>query len=421
MSKITKHKIKKKKVLSLLCAALAVLLVLGGCSGQSDWVVFRGKSGRGYTTESLHPPLGLKWKIPLQKDVEPAYAFNNPVIKDDIMYFGSTDGNFYAFDIDTGYMKWIFKTGAAINSVPTADENNVYFGSNDGFVYAVDRETGKEKWSHNTGSQVQSTVVLWDDMVIATADVQAVFFFSKDGSLEYKRDNPVWYRHTFQVKDGDLYFSPGPMQMPHSFGVLDIKNQGYKWILDTNRLDATWYSFPAISGDTLFMSTCAAGQGMWVYSYYGMDRQTGNIEWQYHDFSEWGSWQPGNVYDLLNEKMKVLDFMAPAVASNRVVYTSGDTVVRSFTEKEGNIAWQKQFPCPTSSPPVIAGDRVYFGLKGDASRGIPPKLVCLTLKTGRTLWSMNLDGAILSAPVISGNRIFFGTSAHYLYVLEAVF
>ena len=132
---------------------LGLALALAACGDHSDWVEFRGDGGRGHTRNAMNPPLGLRWEFALQTD-DDAFAFNNLVVKDDTLYFGSTDGNFYSMSIDTGYMNWVYRTDAPVNSVPVADEERVYFGSNDGHLYAVDRETGEEAWSHRAGRAV---------------------------------------------------------------------------------------------------------------------------------------------------------------------------------------------------------------------------------------------------------------------------
>jgi outer membrane protein assembly factor BamB len=116
--------------------------------------------------------------------------------------------------------------------------------------------------------------------------------------------------------------------------------------------------------------------------------------------------------------------MAPALWRDRVIFTSGDTVVRAFEDDTGEIIWERHFQFPVSSSPTVAGDRVYFGVRGDESEGASgssPRLVCLSAKDGRILWDMDTEGAVLSAPVISGKRMIFGTEHNRFYVLEELF
>ena len=419
------------KKLLVFCAA-AVLFA--SCSRGSDWVQFRGDGGRGATSTRISPPLGLKWKFKLQLDGRTLISFNPPVVKGDTIYFGSADGNFYALDIESGYMRWVFKSGAAINSVPYADDTQVYFGSQDGKTYAVSREEGLEIWNFFTGRQVNSSVQRYKDHIVFTSDGGASFFLTPDGAEQFKIPNPVWYHHTYQMYDDIMYFAPGPLSRPHSFGPYDINQKRHLWVLTTAELDAIWYSFAAIRNYLVFFSTLGYDGYEWYLSFYAYDRLSGQRIWQREDFSRWGPSYSPDLELLLLRGLNLLDFMAPAVWDDLVIYTGGDAVVRAFDAQTGATRWEKEFDTPVSSAPIIAGDRIYFGLLGDgppelfaandpnaAPASGSPRLVCLSARDGRLLWNMELEGAILSAPVIAGKRLMFGTDKSVFYILEEVF
>jgi outer membrane protein assembly factor BamB len=122
---------------------------------------------------------------------------------------------------------------------------------------------------------------------------------------------------------------------------------------------------------------------------------------------------------LFLRNIDILDFMAPTVWKNLVIFTGGDCAARAFDADSGVMRWEQIFDTPISSPPTLAAGRVYFGLLGDSFT--PPKLVCISARDGRLLWQMEIDGSILSAPVIAGKRIIFGTDESVFYVLEQVF
>ena len=415
----------KRQPARLFGIILAALL-LAACSASSDWVQFRGEGGRGAALRSIKPPLGVKWKLRLQLDGRTLHAFNPPVVKGDTIYFGSADGNFYALDIESGYMRWVFKSGAAINSVPYADEERVYFGSQDGKAYAVSRRDGTEVWNFMTGRPVNSSVQRYKDIVLFTSDGGASFFLTPEGERITQIPNPVWYYHTYQMYDDVMYFAPGPIERPQSFGPYDINTGRHLWLIDTGELGAIWYSFPAVKDDLLYFSTAGYSNLAWDLSFYAYDRKTGKRMWEYRDFSRWGSSYFPDLEELFIRSLNLLDFMAPAVWKNSVIYSGGDAVVRAFHAKTGRLSWEREFDTPVSSAPTVAGDRIYFGLLGDEdpyrpSGGRPPKLVCLSARNGRLLWEMDLEGAVLSAPVIAGRRLMFGTDRSMFYILEEVF
>jgi hypothetical protein len=71
------------------------------------------------------------------------------------IYFGSTDGTFYALD-PAGRPIWKYDTGDPIRSSPAIGAGAggtgaiVYFGSGNGKLYALDAATGKRRWSFDT-------------------------------------------------------------------------------------------------------------------------------------------------------------------------------------------------------------------------------------------------------------------------------
>jgi len=420
----------------LLRAALPCLLLLAAsCRPSSDWIQFRGEGGRGAAASPVRPPLGLKWKLRLQLDGRTLHAFNPPVVKGNTIYFGSADGNFYALDIDSGFMRWVFKTGASINSVPFVDEDQVYFGSQDGKAYAVSRKSGEEIWNFPTGRPVNSSVQRYKDRVIFTSDGGSSFFLTPEGVPAAEIPNPVWYYHTYQMYDDVMYFAPGPPDRPHSFGPYDTRTGTYHWVLETAELNATWYSFPAIEKDLLFFSTAGYSEPAWELSFYAYDRRSGRRVWSYWDFSRWGPGYRPDLEGLFLRSLNLLDFMAPVVWKDSVIYAGGDSVVRAFHTRTGKLLWEKEFDLPVSSAPTVAGDRLYFGLLGEESatvegrrdfRDAPaprrqPRLICLSARNGGTLWSMETEGAVLSAPVVAGGRLMFGTDRSMFYILEEVF
>ena len=412
-------------VLVTLAGAVAPVAVHGGAS--HDWVMFRGEEGRGITQTRIQPPLAVKWQLQLQAGGAQARSFNPPVVVDDTIYFGSDDGNFYALDVHSGYMRWIFKAQAPVNSVPFADRDHLYFGSNDGHVYAVGRETGDERWRFPTEYTVQSLILRYDDLVMFTSDRGNTHFVTADAGKEvHYIPNPVWSFHTFQVYDGVMYWAPGPPGRGASFGAYDVYEKAYLWVKSTTP-GLNWYSFPALRGNELFYSAAGTGRtitGNLQFVYYAIDRLTGEELWTHPEESFFGDqgkliYQP---YRTFVDNLQLLDYLAPALWRNTVIYTSGDAVVRAFNARTGRPAWRYTFQYPTSSAPTVAGDRVYFGVRGDGvPGGRPPRLVALSAQNGKPVWEMDLEGAVLSAPVVAGKYLIFGTDQNYFYVMEEVF
>ena len=398
---------------------LLFVIFLSGCSRRADWVQFRGEGGRGVSSTRISPPLGIRWKIKLQVDNERIRALNPPVVIGNTIYFGSEDGNFYALDADSGYMRWVYRSGAEINSIPYVDNNQVYFGSKDGRLYALSRETGRELWSFQTNSQINSQVERYKDHVVFVGDADAVYFLSPEGKEDFRINNPGWYNFTFLMADDVMYFATGPRVS--QVGPFDINKREFLWFVPYNEIAATWYSFPAIRKDLLFFGTADAYYGDMELGYYAFDRHTGRMVWSrlYEGvFPDWG-WDDYAIWNYFIRDIEMLDFLAPTVWRNLVIFTGGDAVARAFDAETGNLRWERAFDMPIASSATIAGSRIYFGLLGDD--WTPSRLVCLEARDGRLLWSMETEGSLLSSPVIAGKRIIFGTDKSVFYVLEEVF
>jgi len=399
-----------QKICVLVC-----LVLLCGCSRSKDWVQFRGAGGRGVSSSRIAPPLGLRWKIKLQDNDKRILSLNPPVVIGDTIYFGSDDGNFYALDVESGYMRWVFKSGAEINSIPYADKDQVYFGSKDGKLYALSRETGQEIWTFQTQSQINSQVERYGDYIIFVGDSDAIYFLSPDGKEQFSLDNPGWKHFTFLMADNVMYWGTGPRV--ELIGPYDINKREFLWFLSYHKINAIWYSFSAIRKDLLYFGTVDIYDNMY-FGFYAFNRYTGEMVWEQRREGTFKNWDYDAIYSLFSLNVEKLDFMAPTVWKDYVIFTGGDCTARAFDAKTGAMRWEQVFDSPISSAPTVAAGRVYFGLLG--YNYAVSKLVCISAMDGKPLWEMETEGNLLSAPVIAGKRIIFGTDKNVFYVLEQV-
>jgi len=152
-------------------------------------------------------------------------TINKPRIVDDIVVSSCTNGEFYAFEVSSGKIKWNydfpapgeisqgfgdiicigsgnscysmnvktsetkwkFETDGKITATPRSDGKITYFGSWDGNIYAVDLSTGEEKWKYETGWGIDTTPALSKDMIYFGSNDNKFYALNKDdGKL-------VWY------------------------------------------------------------------------------------------------------------------------------------------------------------------------------------------------------------------------------------
>jgi len=178
---------------------------------------------------------------------------SKPIVVKDVVIASCSNGDIYAFDIDSGVTKWNyelpypglisegvgnticigannicyclnindrkilwkFETAGKITASPRIDGNSVYFGSWDGNIYALDLSTGKLKWTFETGWGIDTTPVVSDGMVLLGANDNNFYALDEDnGEMTWyftcksaMHSSPVVYGEYvfFGCDDGRIY------------------------------------------------------------------------------------------------------------------------------------------------------------------------------------------------------------------------
>ncbi len=111
-----------------------------------------------------------------------------------IIYFGSSDGYFYAVSKD-GKVVWKYQVNAEMSGSAVVDDTNIYFGSQNSKVYALNKATGALVWEYKTGGKIFGGVTLYEDMLyVPSADYNVYALNSANGAQ-------IW---TYKTK-GALY------------------------------------------------------------------------------------------------------------------------------------------------------------------------------------------------------------------------
>ena len=137
------------------------ILVLALCSPAfaGDATTFRGDSSHSgvYNGTDTTALAGVKWKFHTH-----GYVNSSPAVKNGVVYVGSTDGNLYAVDADSGVWKWRSRSNYPIVAgvTPTAG-GLVFFGDVGGNFYALDAANGEKLWSQQLGGAIAGGVITY--------------------------------------------------------------------------------------------------------------------------------------------------------------------------------------------------------------------------------------------------------------------
>jgi outer membrane protein assembly factor BamB len=103
----------------------------------------------------------------------------------------------------------------------------------------------------------------------------------------------------------------------------------------------------------------------------------------------------------------------PAVVSDGFAYVAnGRGTIRSFSMRDGTLAWRHPTGTIMASSLAVWGDKLVAHGMGDG------RVRVLDRRTGRVLWSRRVDSAIESSPVIRYGVDYFGTRHGRVYALN---
>lgn len=250
-----------------------LILALDGSSGDTLWSFeLRGEEDRRavYGTPTLHEGAlyvggydGMLYVLTLDgRDLDELEVgagdpiVGSPVIADDTVLIGSSDGHLYAYEIArdgpdvTLIERWRVNTGGKVWSTPSVADGIVYFGSLDRKLYAVNLSDGSPAWPQPfeaRGAIVARPVV--DGGLVYVGAFDSVFYAVDAATgLEAARFEGAsgWF-WAGAVASGGVVFAPS----------LD----GSLYALSADRLNPVWpeplrtggpiVGSPAIAGDRI--------------------------------------------------------------------------------------------------------------------------------------------------------------------------
>ena len=180
-----------------------------------------------------------------------SFSYSSPTIFNNTLYVGNLDHRLYAIDIETGKMKWRYKTDAPVTSSPRVHKGNLYFGSNDGNVYAVDTDPLGVLWRSKTNHWVNSSPLIdGKKLYIGGNDMNLYAFNLKTGRADWRHRTlgPVI---SIPVSYKNLVIFAGGKGDGRIYGV-DKRHGKLFWSYKTGgRIE----SDPVIDGNKLFVSS----------------------------------------------------------------------------------------------------------------------------------------------------------------------
>jgi outer membrane protein assembly factor BamB len=346
--------------------------------------MFRGNPQHNgvYDTAGVSKVTQVKWKFHTAGQV-----ISSPAVFGGAVFVGSTDGNLYAVDRESGSLTWKFQTKSRITSSPAVAGGLVYFGAYDGSFYAVDAASGQLKWKFQTAGERRfaakhlhgstpvaetmpdpfdfylSSPVVWHDAVFfGSGDGNIYALNAASGALEWKFKTGDVVHASPAIANGTLFLG----SWDSYFYALDAASGKEKWRFKTGE-------DPDTHNQVGIQSSAAVVDGMVYFgcrdsNFYALDAATGQKRWT---FSNHGSWV----------------ISSPAILDGKVYFGTSDSgLFHVLDAKTGSPVFSLKFQgWPMFSSPAIAGSMLYIG----SHMG---KLIAIDLAEQKTSWTFETEG-----------------------------
>jgi outer membrane protein assembly factor BamB len=220
----------------------------------------------------------------------PATSESSPLLRGNVLYFGSWDHNLYALDVRRRKVLWKFHADAELNTSPAYANRTIYIGSDGGSVYAVYAKTGRLRWSAHSFSRFgrreyfyATPTVAYGRVYIGNTDGTVYSYGAATGHLlwaqpagSYVYTAAAAYRDTIYVGsyDGNVY-------------AFDAATGRRRWRYSS---PGSIHGAPTVMGGLVYFSTCGtcglkgqryAKRGPKVT--FALDARTGKRVWTFPD------------------------------------------------------------------------------------------------------------------------------------------
>jgi eukaryotic-like serine/threonine-protein kinase len=350
-----------------------------------------------YDTPPVYSIIGVRFTFATGGPIR-----STPAVVGGVLYFGSSDGDFYALDAKSGSERWRFHTRGAVTSSPAVADGFVYFASRDGFLYAVDAGNGRQRWRFRIGKDLgdqnywdyylSSAVIVGRTLFIGGGDGVVRSFDSRSGKVLWTFATDARVRATPAVSGDTVVFAT---MSGHVYAVSardgiqrwKFATQGAANKFEDNGNDTTSVSAsPSISDGVV---TVGGRDG----SAYGINLVDGSLRWRTtHDGSSW--------------------ILASAIENGTVYLASGSALmVQAADLKTGAEKWRHKTKGAVFSSMTIAGDVLYFAdLAGNVE--------AIDRATGERQWIYSLPDRVFSTPIVSDGIVYCGADDGTMIALD---
>jgi outer membrane protein assembly factor BamB len=244
----------------------------------------------------------LQWSYDIRRDGNQQSFHGDPLVTNDLILIGSDKscdpngvGHAYAFERDTGKVRWKYRS----TSVPTdviQINSNVYFGSFQDQWSSVDHKTGSLNWSFSTGAANKEC----DPPKAPVTDGNRLFIAGLDGviySLDASTGRVGWKRKLPAAPSTGLALSDKTIYVGTNDQRLYRLNAETGAVMSELATEAKPVGRLAFANDSLLLFLQNASERLgYILS---VDSRLTSVRWKQRSSPEWASERPHLWKDLV--------------------------------------------------------------------------------------------------------------------------
>lgn len=307
------------------------------------------------------------------------------------VFIASQGRYIYAFEAETGRLRWRFEGKRMFKSSLCLYDNHLYVGNVDNHLRCLDAATGEVAWKLRWSRDLDSSpCVTGGRLYIAGENGWARCLDPHSGELHWKtfvgainrgpKGGSYGSETSPAVHEGEYYCATYDGEL---FS-LNAADGSLRWKAKTG--DDTDAS-PVIYDDRVFI---AAEEKHSFVQCFG--RKDGKLLWE----------RPG----------KNGFWATPALVDETLYIPSAGGDIMALDARDGKTKWHRELTTGSWSSPAVVDGKVIFGT-------FDGHLRCLDAATGKDVWSLSLGGRMHSTPCIVDGTIYIGTRAGWFYAIGA--
>lgn len=305
--------------------------------------------------------------------------FSSPTAENEQLYFGTSDGDLYAFDPDLGFGKLIVeKPGVPFYFAPALWKQIFCYGDGK-YLYGINLANKKQLWKIKIGYESDYPTIS-DNGVVIVGDYNLHGVDIKSGKKLWKLKLDTWTYNQYVFADDRLFFA----DWNGVIYAVDDKSGRVKWKTPKSGVK---YQLALISG----VVYAGGSDGSLV----AFDGKTGRTVWK----------------AVINDKVKY-----PPVMAANMLFVVGEYRDRMYAiDRNSKLDnWRFRFTGKVVKAPVVHNDIIIYVTYYDNSQHVQ----AAEAKTGVTLWTFDCPRSIRSDLKVVGTSVYFTTWNGYIHALD---